>query len=133
MSDPNVKNVLIVVDLQNCFIHGGSLGEQESDQLEKYYKLVKNIEDEINNKEYNLVVFSKDKHPLNHSSLADNLDPEHGVYPHHCRNVDCNCNEGDSSTSTYFSNNARETFSAPTFDKASFTFHTERKIKMHLK
>jgi uncharacterized protein (DUF2141 family) len=32
-----------------------------------------------------------------------------------------------------FSNNARETFSAPTFDKASFTFHTERKIKMHLK
>ena len=104
------KNVLIVVDLQNCFIHGGSLGEQDLKQLEKYYNLVKNIEKEIteDEKKYDLVVFSKDKHPLNHSSLAENMDPEHGVYPHHCRNVQCDCNGSGSGSSTYFSKKAQE-------------------------
>jgi len=109
MSTVDEKNVLIVVDLQNCFIQGGSLGEKNAnaDELIKYYNLVKNIEKEITEKDYNLVVFSKDKHPINHSSLAEDIDPAHGVYPHHCRNVMCNCNKG-AHGSTYFSKEAQE-------------------------
>ena len=36
------------------------------------------------------------------------MDPEHGVYPHHCRNVQCDCNGSGSGSSTYFSKKAQE-------------------------
>jgi len=104
-TQPVDKNVLIVVDLQNCFIQGGSLGEQDVEQLTKYHQLVQDIETKIKIKNYDLVVFSKDKHPINHSSLTDEIDTVHGVYPHHCRDIKCNCNENGS---TYFSKKARD-------------------------
>jgi nicotinamidase-related amidase len=94
MNSQNLK-VLIVVDVQNCFIQGGSLGDKGRDsipELFKFIKLVENISDKIQNDRYDLVVFSKDYHPINHSSLYETTDGAHGLYTYHCRNLDKDCN-----------------------------------------
>lgn len=94
MNNQNLK-VLIVVDVQNCFIQGGSLGDKGRDsipELFKFIKLVENISDKIQKDRYDLVVFSKDYHPINHSSLYETTDGEHGLYTYHCRNLDKDCN-----------------------------------------
>ena len=65
MSSEDYK-VLVVVDLQNCFIQGGSLGSPEIKDLKKYIELVEGIDKQITDNNYDLVVFSKDSHPLNH-------------------------------------------------------------------
>ena len=85
MNSQNLK-VLIVVDVQNCFIQGGSLGDKGRDsipELFKFIKLVENISDKIQNDRYDLVVFSKDYHPINHSSLYETTDGAHGLYTYH--------------------------------------------------
>lgn len=84
-------NVLIVVDLQNCFIQGGSLGSPNEEDLIKYIDLVEDLDTKISQNNYDLVIFSKDSHPLNHSSLSDIINPAVGVYTHHCRNINYNC------------------------------------------
>ena len=68
--------VLVVVDLQNCFIQGGSLGSRNIKDLKKFIELVKDIDEKISQSNYDLVVFSKDTHPLNHSSLSNNTTPQ---------------------------------------------------------
>jgi nicotinamidase-related amidase len=83
--------VLVVVDLQNCFIQGGSLGSMVIKDLKKYIELVKEIDLKISENNYDLVVFSKDSHPLNHSSLFDKTIAQYGVYIYHCRNSTNNC------------------------------------------
>jgi hypothetical protein len=99
--------VLVVVDLQNCFIQGGSLGNQNIVDLKKFIELVQNIDEKIAKNSYDLVVFSKDSHPVNHSSLFDKVEPENGVYTYHCRNskYDCLSEQGKDNTSnaTYMS------------------------------
>jgi nicotinamidase-related amidase len=94
--------VLVVVDVQNCFIQGGSLGGDKDaiENLYKYIKLVTDIVNVINSNNYDLVVFSKDYHPLNHSSLYDDIDPVHGVYTYHCRNIKKNCKKEDNNNTT---------------------------------
>ncbi len=111
--------VLVVVDLQNCFIQGGSLGSQDIKNLNKYIELVEGIDKQITENKYDLVVFSKDSHPLNHSSLSDILSPEHGIYTYHCRDRKNNCKKGklfdlnksselfDLNESTYMSQEAK--------------------------
>ena len=83
--------VLVVVDIQNCFIQGGSLGSTDIGDLKKYIDLVKEVDEKISKGNYDLVVFSKDIHPLNHSSLSDNTTPQYGVFEYHCRNTTKNC------------------------------------------
>jgi nicotinamidase-related amidase len=83
--------VLVVVDIQNCFIQGGSLGSTDIEDLKKYIDLVKEVDKKISQNNYDLVVFSKDIHPLNHSSLFDNMDAQHGVFTYHCRDTNKNC------------------------------------------
>ena len=107
MSSVDYK-VLVVVDLQNCFIQGGSLGSPEIKDLKKYIELVEGIDKKITDNNYDLVVFSKDSHPLNHSSLSDNVSPPHGIYTYHCRDSENNCKKGDySGASTYMSKEAK--------------------------
>lgn len=83
--------VLIVVDVQNCFIQGGSLGSENIEDLYNYIIMVENISNEIKNGKYDLVVFSKDYHPEFHASLYDETKPVHLVYKHHCRNMNRKC------------------------------------------
>ena len=79
-SDSEKMRVLIVVDVQQCFIEGtlGALpGHDQNMQIFKkrisdYVKRVKN------SKEYDIIVFTKDSHPPNHSSF------QIGYYPPHC-------------------------------------------------
>ena len=100
--------VLVVVDLQNCFIQGGSLGLTDIGDLKKYIDLVKNVDDKISKGNYDLVVFSKDSHPVNHSSLSDNMKPQEGVYTYHCRNSKNNCIKDTTNPTTYMSSAAKE-------------------------
>ena len=100
--------VLVVVDLQNCFIQGGSLGTENIKDIKKYIDLVKGVEDKILKDNYDLVVFSKDSHPLNHSSLSDNTSPQDGVYIYHCRDSKKNCIKNLISPTTYMSSAAKE-------------------------
>ena len=99
--------VLVVVDLQNCFIQGGSLGTEDIKDIKKYIDLVKGVEDKILKDNYDLVVFSKDSHPLNHSSLSDNTDATHGVFKYHCRDSKKNCIKDTENPTTYISSNAK--------------------------
>jgi nicotinamidase-related amidase len=106
--------VLVVVDIQNCFIQGGSLGSEKIEDLKKYIDLVKEVDDKISKGNYDLVVFSKDIHPLNHSSLSDNTSPQYGVFTYHCRNTTKNCIKDTenpataASATTYMSSAAKE-------------------------
>ena len=63
---------LIVVDVQNDFMPGGSLPVPDGDKVADY------VNDIINN--YDVVVFSKDWHPDNHCSF----DKNGGPWPTHC-------------------------------------------------
>ena len=105
---PSDYKVLIVVDLQNCFIQGGSLGSINITDLKKYIELVKEVDKKISQNNYDLVVFSKDSHPLNHSSLSDNQNPLYGVYTYHCRNSKNNCTKDTQETTTYISSTAKD-------------------------
>ena len=100
--------VLVVVDLQNCFIQGGSLGTENIKDIKKYIDLVKGVEEKILKDNYDLVVFSKDSHPLNHSSLSDNTDAEHGVFTYHCRDSKKNCIKDTENPTTYISSAAKK-------------------------
>jgi nicotinamidase-related amidase len=86
-SSSDKMKVLIVVDVQNCFINGGSLGGQ----TEQYKELCTNIKNEIKSGNYDLVVFSRDFHPENHVSFI-NSKRKGGDFPPHCRNIKNNCN-----------------------------------------
>jgi nicotinamidase-related amidase len=100
--------VLVVVDIQNCFIQGGSLGSEKIEDLKKFIDLVKEVDKKISTNNYDLVVFSKDIHPLNHSSLFDNTSPQDGVFKYHCRNTRKNCIKDTTNSTTYMSSAAKE-------------------------
>ena len=98
MSSSNTFRTLIVVDVQNCFINGGSLGYadvQDTDpngtnifnDLKKHAKITQRIDKLYAEGNYDLNVFTKDSHPMNHSSHFKDLNPLKGLYFEHC--VDC--------------------------------------------
>lgn len=66
--------VLVVVDVQNCFIYKGSLGNPEANMT-----LIREIESMVQNGGYDMIVFSRDSHPPNHESFS--------IYPDHCRDM----------------------------------------------
>ena len=79
--------VLIVVDVQNCFITGGSMGGDLAN-----LDMMQEIADLIKKNDYNVVVFTRDSHPINHKSF--------GIFPNHCRDTDKeSCDELDSEKS----------------------------------
>ena len=95
-----VLNVLVVVDVQNCFTHGGSLGnEQLKDSIEQ----IKEIIELINQND--VIVFSRDMHPINHKSV--NMNTYSTTYdekiqenkqfvtrfPEHCRDNELTCDD----------------------------------------
>jgi nicotinamidase-related amidase len=91
------KNVLIIVDFQNCFISGGSLGAPNQEEfLKDSIKQTNEIIDLINKN--NVIVFTRDFHPINHMSLPniDNGKSERKsdyqtVFTDHCRNPNRTC------------------------------------------
>lgn len=66
--------VLIIVDVQNCFIMKGSLGIEAADM-----SMMKEIESLVKEGKYDMIVFTRDSHPPNHTSFT--------IYPDHCRDV----------------------------------------------
>lgn len=91
----SVKNVLIVVDVQNCFIQGGSLGDLNPESIklniDQANIISKLVTDGRNNIKYNDIVFTRDFHPEYHTSLYNEIIPPSGVYLPHCRNKDRSC------------------------------------------
>jgi nicotinamidase-related amidase len=91
--DKDVLKVLIAVDVQNCFIHGGSLGaplaEKEDSVDYKSASDYKGGEASIQQakdifqlmKGKDVVVITRDSHPNNHKSFG----VQGGIYPEHCR------------------------------------------------
>ena len=57
-------NALILIDIQNDFLPGGSLEVQKGDEI------IDNVNSIMDN--YNTVVATKDWHPRNHISFASN-------------------------------------------------------------
>ncbi len=55
-------NALILIDIQNDFLPGGSLEVQKGDEI------IDNVNSIMDN--YNIVVATKDWHPKNHISFA---------------------------------------------------------------
>ncbi len=84
-SSSDKMKVLIVVDVQNCFIDGGSMLATDPN---KYNKMCKEILEHILQTNYNLVVFSRDFHPENHI----NFKKVGGIFNSHCRNINRTCN-----------------------------------------
>ncbi|MDX1521357.1 MAG: nicotinamidase [Anaerolineae bacterium] len=72
------KKALIVVDMQNDFCPGGALGVSEGDQV---IEPINQLVDEFIARG-DLVVYTKDFHPGDHSSFKIN-HPD-GIWPPHC-------------------------------------------------
>lgn len=69
------NKMLLIVDPQYDFLEGGSLGVNGA--TEKMDKLTEHIEQN----EYDIIVFTCDWHPINHSSFKTNGN---GTWPVHC-------------------------------------------------
>ena len=89
--DKSEMKVLIVVDVQNCFIQGGSLNETKD--IEPYINQATIIANLVDSGNYDLVVFTRDYHPKNHASLYNEQNPVYGTYLPHCRNENLKCNQ----------------------------------------
>jgi nicotinamidase-related amidase len=88
----NIVNVLLVIDVQNCFISGGSLGSDPS-QLEISKKQMREILELMRDNDH--IYFTRDYHPINHMSLestAENRKINYAtIFPNHCRNKNSTC------------------------------------------
>ena len=85
-------NILIVVDVQNCFIQGGSLGSPDDNHLANSIEQTNQIVELIDKNE--LIIFTRDFHPKGHKSFTEQIGlfPEQkGLFPPHCRNNDASC------------------------------------------
>lgn len=97
-------SVLTIVDVQNCFMTGGSFPGHENDSaaldidnLVDAIDQIKEIESLIDSHKH--IIFTRDYHPINHMSMDGSNDPASdprttnwtNVFPRHCRNIDSNC------------------------------------------
>lgn len=112
----NINDVLIVVDVQNCFMFGGSFtGHLVNKEKDEKGEIIKLTPDEINNlcdaidqinqiveliNVHKHIIFTRDYHPVNHMSMTGigdekNSDPREtnwtNVFPIHCRNKNSFC------------------------------------------
>ena len=101
MATTSPMNVLVIIDVQNCFMFhndaepGASSGktflnlESEKDSIDIVNELAGLVEDKSH------VVFSRDFHPINHISLEGYegrlIKPVEGTWPKHCRNKRVQC------------------------------------------
>ena len=65
-----MKKALVLVDLQNDFIPGGSLAVREGDQVIP-------VANNVQKKKWELIVATQDWHPKNHGSFASNHRGKH--------------------------------------------------------
>jgi nicotinamidase-related amidase len=104
----NILNVLVVVDVQNCFMNN-VFGEDANSNILNQDNMMNciNLVNEISEltKQNDITVFTRDLHPLNHISFGDDKDkPEKdlkntegrvidqiGEWPIHCRNFNQEC------------------------------------------
>ncbi len=70
------KDALIVVDVQKCFLPGGSLGVAGGDRV---IPLINELENK-----FNTMAFTRDWHPPDHCSFAQDPEFTHGSWPRHC-------------------------------------------------
>lgn len=101
-ANDNILKVLIVVDVQNCFMNFILNPEDElSKNKETFLNLnsfndSKNMANEIAvlTQSNDYIVFTKDFHPINHISFAGDenrtINPPN-TWPHHCRNINKVC------------------------------------------
>lgn len=95
MDDP--LEVLVVVDVQNCFM-ANALSRGKDDflhqtDIEKCHRMIQEIDQLSLDK--NLIVFTRDFHPLGHSSFGEGITGR-GInppvtWPAHCRNKNSDC------------------------------------------
>lgn len=85
----NTKNVLIVVDVQNCFMKnmfgGNDLNQGNEDDCIQMAKEISKLTEQND-----IVVFTRDLHPLNHISFGEGSEGRivnyEETWPIHCRN-----------------------------------------------
>ncbi len=93
----DILNILIVVDVQNCFMTHMFGGEQGGTFLNVEKKEdSRDIALEISDlaTKNDLVVFTRDYHPINHISFEKDEGREMippTTWPHHCRNINKTC------------------------------------------
>jgi nicotinamidase-related amidase len=115
-SSVNNYRVLIVVDLQNCFLeHFGTLGWQpfkskknREDIIRRYKEKIKKL---INSNAYDIIVFTKDSHPFGHASFNTEL----GMYAPHCVDEKKICKDYKKNEESYKKN--EESYKKDTIEK----------------
>jgi nicotinamidase-related amidase len=93
----NQMKVLVVIDVQNCFMFHGDKVPGDTSGLNTTEEASKDIVDEletlVDGKTH--IVFSRDFHPVNHISLEGyegrTASVEKGIWPKHCRNKTLHC------------------------------------------
>ena len=70
----NGMTALIIVDVQNCFLPGGSLETTDKDDADAT-KLIRGIIDKLKTSEDTAVYVTKDSHPKNHISFEGRISP----------------------------------------------------------
>ena len=100
-------DVLVVIDVQNCFMfHGDKVAGDTSglNTTEEASKdIVNELETLVDGKTH--VVFSRDFHPVNHISLEGYegrmASVEKGIWPKHCRNKTLRCKTRGKDNTSY--------------------------------
>jgi nicotinamidase-related amidase len=93
-SKNTTEKVLVIVDVQNGFIKGGSFGyhNQELQNLELSIQQTRQIDKLID--ENNTIIFTRDFHPINHLSIGvkNKVTINHATtWPSHCLNTNSFC------------------------------------------
>jgi nicotinamidase-related amidase len=132
--ESKTKNVLIVVDVQNCFMKnmfgGNGLNQNNEDDCIQMAKEIANL-----TKKNDIVVFTRDLHPLNHISFGEGSEGRDtkptNTWPIHCRNKLQTCSLRDGRTNDNISEPVYEKkFSDLTMDYKDKIF--EEKIKEYI-
>jgi nicotinamidase-related amidase len=121
-TNTSTRKVLIVVDVQNCFIPGGSLDSSKNKinnktfipRLGRSIHQIKGISNLIN--KHNDIVFTKNFLPIDHYSFLKS------VYQVHCRNETRKCQNKNLTNEKYIpSNNKLKNISGNQIPKKSIT------------
>ena len=84
-----MKKILLIVDVQNDFFPGGPLAVKNADEV------IEPINNLVNAEMFEMIIYTHDWHPANHSSFVSN-DSENGIWPDHAvQNTDGAKLQGD--------------------------------------
>ena len=93
-NNTTIDRVLVVTDVQNCFIKGGSFGRHNQNLTDLELSIEQSKEIEMLIGKNNNIIFTRDFHPINHLSIGNNKKIAINsavTWPSHCLNRGSEC------------------------------------------